>query len=171
MKELIQSIIPVISAFLGAGLTFYFQKKLMSKQLEVNKQIIIFEKKREALAELKSYQMTIVHKLTSLQDLTKDFSEKKIDEKKYKQLTKHKIIFLEDILSKAYTLHDKQLDFYVVGLTVLYQNIENTLKKFLQNDEYNISEKIDFKIKYYDYLIGKSKELLEKIIKIAREEN
>ena len=135
--------------------------------MKKNKEIIKFEKKRESLAELKSYQTTIVHKLTALKDLTKDFSKKKITEDEYKQLTKHKIYFLEDILSKAYTLHNKQLDFYVLGLDVLYQNIENTFKKTLRNDEYNISEKIDYIIKDYDYLIGKSKELSKKIIKIA----
>lgn len=161
MKEIIQSIIPVISAFLGAGLTFYFQKKLMGKQLEVNKQLIIFGKNREALAELKSYQITIVHELTVLKKLTKSFSEKKITKESYEQLTKHKIVFLEDILSKAYTLHNKQLDFYVIGLTVLYQNIENALEKILQNDEYNIN---------YDYLIDKSKKLSDNIINIAKEE-
>ena len=171
MKEIFQSILPVISAFLGARFTFYFQKKLMWNQLEVKKEIIKFEKKRESLAELKSYQTTIVHKLTALKDLTKDFSKKKITEDEYKQLTKHKISFLEDILSKAYTLHNKQLDFYVLGLDALYQNIENTFKKTLQNDEYNISEKIDYIIKDYDYLIGKSKELSKKIIKIAKEES
>lgn len=59
----------------------------------------------------------------------------------------------------------------MLGLDVLYQNIENTFKKTLQNDEYNISEKIDYIIKDYDYLIGKSKELSKKIIKIAKEES
>lgn len=171
MKEIIQSIIPVISAFLGAGLTFYFQKKLTWKQFEIKKELIKFEKKREALEELKSYQTTIVNELTSLQNLTKDFSEKKINEENYKQLTKYKIVLLEDILSKAYTLHNKQLDFYVLGLDALYQNIKNTFKKTLQNNEYNISEKIDYIIKDYDYLIGKSKELSKKIIKIAKEES
>lgn len=168
MKEIFQSI---ISAFLVAGLTFYFQKKLMNKQFEINKQTIKFEKNREALEELKSYQTTIVEELTFLRDLTKDFSEKKITEGKYEQLTEHKIVFLEDILSKAYTLHNKQLDFYVLGLDALYQNIENTFKKTLQNDEYNISEKIDYIIKDYDYLIGESKEISKKIIKIAKEES
>lgn len=170
MKEIIQSILPVISAFLGAVLTFYFQKKLTSKQLEIKKQIIIFEKKREDLSELKSYQTTIVHALTALQKLTTDFSKNKITEEEYKELTKHKIVFLEDILSKAQTLYNKQLDFYVVGLTVLYQNIENTLKITLKNDEYNSSANIDNKIKDYDYLIVQSKNLSEKIIKIAKKE-
>lgn len=171
MKEIIQSILPVISAFLGAGFTFYFQKKLMGKQLEVKKEIIKFEKKREALAELKSYQITIVNELTSLKTLTKNFSEKKIDEGTYKQSTKHNIAFLEDILSKAYTLHNKQLDFYVVGLTVLYRNIEHFLKNNIQNYEYNITEEIDYIIKNYDYYINESNSLLKKIEKIAREEN
>ena len=171
MKEIIQSIIPVVSAFLAAGLTFYFQKKLMNKQLEAKKQIIIFEKKREALAELKSYQTTIVQELTALQSITENFSEKKIAKIKYKQLTTKKILFLKDILSKACVLHNKQLDFYVVGLTVLYQNIENTLNSTFQNDKHNKPEEVANKINNYNYLIRKSKELLEKIIKIAKEEN
>lgn len=37
MKEIIQSIIPVISALLGGGLTFYSQKELINKQFEINK--------------------------------------------------------------------------------------------------------------------------------------
>lgn len=171
MKEIIQSIIPVISAFLVAGLTFYFQKKLMNKQFEINKQTIKFEKNREALEELKSYQTTIVDELTFLRDLTKDFSKKKITEEKYEQLTEHKIVFLEDILSKAYSLHNKQLDFYLIGLTALYQNIENTFKKNLQNDKYNMSEKINHKVRDYDYLIAESKKLTDRIIKVAKEEN
>ena len=176
MKEIIQSIIPVISAFLAAGLTFYFQKKLMNKQFEIKKQEIKFEKNREALEELKSYQTTIVDELTFLRDLTKEFSKKKITEEKYEKLTEHKIVFLKDILSKAYTLHNKQLDFHLIGLTALYQQIENTLKKTLQNDEYNISEKIDLKVKNYDYLIdeydyliGKSKKLSDRIKEKAKE--
>lgn len=79
---------------------------------------------------------------------------------------------MEDILSKAYTLHNKQLDFHMIGLTVLYQNIQNiqnTLKKTLQNDENNISEKIHLKVRNYDYLIGESKKLSNRILKKAKE--
>lgn len=53
MKEIIQSIIPVISAFLGAGLTFYFQKKLTWKQFEIKKELIKFEKKTRSLRRIK----------------------------------------------------------------------------------------------------------------------
>lgn len=169
MKEIIQSIMPVISALLAAGLTFYFQKKLMNKQFEIKKQEIKFEKNREALEELKSYQTTIVDELTFLRDLTKELSKKKITEEKYKQLTEHKIVFLKDILSKAYTLHNKQLDFHLIGLTALYQNIEDSFKKTLQNDKYYMSEKINDKVRHYDYLIAQSKKLKDRIQKKAEE--
>ena len=75
MKEIIQSIIPAISALLGAGLTFYSQKKLMNKQFEINKQKIKFEKNRESLSELKAYQISIIWRLTFLKEQFNMFKE------------------------------------------------------------------------------------------------
>lgn len=37
-------LLPVITAFLGAGLTFYFQKELINKQFEVNKKKLYLNK-------------------------------------------------------------------------------------------------------------------------------
>lgn len=44
MKEIIQSIIPLIAALLGGGLTFYFQKELINKQFEINKKKLYLNK-------------------------------------------------------------------------------------------------------------------------------
>lgn len=170
MKEIIQSIIPVISALLGGGLTFYFQKELINKQFEINKKKIIFEQNRESLAELKSYQSTIIYQLTSLKTETKNFSKNIIDAKTYKHLIEHNIVFLEDIISQAYTLHNKQLDFEVKGLTQLYHDINNFFEDAIQNDKFTDTNMISHIIKTYNSLIKRSKKALKEIIKIASEE-
>ena len=54
MKEILQSIIPVITAFLGAFLTYLAQSKLINKQLTLNKEQIKFTKSRDSLGKLKS---------------------------------------------------------------------------------------------------------------------
>ena len=163
-------LIPVITAFLGAGLTFYFQKELINKQFEVNKKKIIFEQNRESLAELKSYQSTIIYQLTSLKTETENFSKNIIDAKTYKHLTEHNIVFLEDIISQAYTLHNKQLNFEVKDLTQLYHDINNFFENAIQNDKFTDTNMISHIIIRYDSLIKRSKKSLEEIIKIAREE-
>lgn len=170
MKEIIQSIIPVISALLGIGLTFYSQKELINKQFEINKKKIIFEQNRESLAELKSYQSTIIYQLTSLKTETKNFSKNIIDAKTYKHLIEHNIVFLEDIISQAYTLHNKQLDFEVKGLTKLYHDINNFFEDAIQNDKFTDTNMISQIIKKYNSLIKRSKKALKEIIKIASEE-
>lgn len=110
-NETIQAAIAALSALAGSGLTFFAQNLLIKKQFSFNKQKIKFEKNREDLRTLKSYQITIVYELTSLKSKFKDFSKKQIDTKTYKYLTEHNIVLLEDIISKAYILHNKQLDF------------------------------------------------------------
>ena len=66
MKEIIQSIIPAISALLGAGLTYLAQSRLINKQLTLNKKQIRFEKSRDSLGKLKSLHLSIMIILTDL---------------------------------------------------------------------------------------------------------
>lgn len=170
-NETIQAIITALSVLAGSGLTFFAQNLLIKKQFSLNKQKIKFEKNREDLATLKSYQTTIVYELTSLKSRIIDFSKKQIDVKTYKYLTKHNIILLEDIISKAYMLHNKQLDFEVGDLTQLYHDIDTFLKKAIQNDKYTNTGMIAPIIKTCNLLIARSKESLKEIIRIAEEEN
>lgn len=76
MKEILQSIIPVITAFLGAFLTYLAQSKLINKQLTLNKEQIKFTKSRDSLGKLKSLHLSIMFILTDLDIDTRSFKKK-----------------------------------------------------------------------------------------------
>lgn len=77
---------------------------------------------------------------------------------------------MEDIISQAYTLHNKQLDFEVKDLTQLYHDINNFFENAIQNDKFTDINMISHIIKTYNSLIKRSKKALKEIIKIASEE-
>ena len=79
MKEILQSNIPVITAFLGAFLTYLAQSKLINKQLTLNKEQIKFTKSRDSLGKLKSLHLSIMFILTDLDIDTKSFKKNEID--------------------------------------------------------------------------------------------
>lgn len=168
MNEIIQYITPVISAFLGAALTFHFQKKLISRQLEVKKEIIKFEKKREALAELKSYQLRIIHLLIGLNEQDKLLKNNSLPKDNYIEIYDILTEQLYTILNEALTLYNKQLYFQVEGLYDLYLRISYFLSHFLFIDYYTTDINKIYPLKdTYESLINDSKELLDKIIETA----
>lgn len=169
MKEIIQSIIPAISALLGAGLTFYSQKKLMNKQFEINKQKIKFEKNRESLSELKAYQISIIWRLTFLKEQFNMFKEKELKPSTYDLIRKNVGLDLLYMLEKASNLHNKQLDFKVKGLTQLYKDIDVFLSRDIFKNEYVDINKIYPDIHSFDSLIERSEKLLKSILKTAKE--
>lgn len=168
MKEIIQSIIPVISAFSGAVLTFYFQRRLISRQLEAKKEIIKFEKKREALAELKSYQLRIIHLLIILNEQDKLLKNNSLPNDNYIEIYDILTEQLCTIVNEALTLYNKQLYFQVEGLYDLYLRISYFLSHFLFKDFYTTDINKIYPLKdTYESLINESEELLDKIIKTA----
>ena len=116
MKEILQSIIPVITAFLGAFLTYLAQSKLINKQLTLNKEQIKFTKSRDSLGKLKSLHLSIMIILTDLYIDTKSFKKNEIDLKTYESRCNYARDTLTDIISEAFKLYTQQLDFEIEGL-------------------------------------------------------
>lgn len=168
-KEILQSLIAAGSALLGSGLTFLGQSKLANIQSKINKQKIKFEKNRESLAELKAYQLSLIHVLTFLKEQTELFEKNELEQEMYSTLKNIAVQQLNKIIYEATTLNNKQLDFQIEELSELYQDVDVFMCHYLLKDSYTDINKVYPKIDTYDTLISKSKKILDRIKETAKE--
>lgn len=170
MNELLQTTIPVITAFLGAGLTYLAQSRLINKQLTLNKKQIRFEKSRDSLGKLKSLHLSIMIILTDLDIETKSFEKNKIDIETYESRCNYARETLTGIISEAFKLYTQQLDFEIVGLLDFYLEIDAFITRSLFKKPYTSTEKDNIFPTYYsyDFSMKTADKLLSKIEKTAK---
>ena len=169
MKEILQSIIPVITALLGAFLTYLAQSKLINKQLTLNKEQIKFTKSRDSLGKLKSLHLSIMFILTDLDIDTRSFKKNEIDLKTYESRCNYARDTLTDIISEAFKLYTQQLDFEIEGLLDFYLKIDIFITNSLFKKPYTNtkSDKIFSRYYNYDSVIKTAEKLLSRIEKTA----
>jgi hypothetical protein len=169
MKEILQSIIPVITAFLGAFLTYLAQSKLINKQLTLNKEQIKFTKSRDSLEKLKSLHLSIMIILTDLDIETKSFEKDEIDLKTYESRCNYARETLTGIISEAFKLYTQQLDFEIDGLLDFYLEIDTFITRSLFKKPYTSTENDNIFPTYYsyDFSMKTADKLLSKIEKTA----
>ena len=151
MKEILQSIIPVITAFLGAFLTYLAQSKLINKQLTLNKEQIKFTKSRDSLGKLKSLHLSIMFILTDLDIDTRSFKKNEIDLKTYESRCNYARDTLTDIISEAFKLYTQQLDFEIEGLLDFYLEINTFITRSLFKKTCTIAKNDSIFPTYYSY--------------------
>lgn len=170
MKEILQSIIPVITAFLGAFLTYLAQSKLINKQLTLNKEQIKFTKSRDSLGKLKSLHLSIMFILTDLDIDTKSFKKNEIDLKTFESRCNYARSTLTDIISEAFKLYTQQLDFEIEGLLDFYLEIDAFITRSLFKKPYTSAKNDNIFPTYYsyDFSMKTADKLLSRIEKTAK---
>ena len=168
-KGILQAIVPALSVLVGSGLTFFAQSKLINKQSTLNKEQIKFERSRDSLGKLKSFQISIIIILTDLYLETKSLKENEIDQKTYESKYKYLRVDLANIIDEAFKLYTQQLDFEIEGLLSFYLDISGLITDYLFAKP-NLDTKINMKISEslnYDLLIAEGEQLLFRIKKTA----
>ena len=166
-KEILQTIVPALSALAGSGLTFFAQSKLINKQSTLNKEQIKFERSRDSLGKLESFQISIIIILTNLYLETKSFKENEIDQKTYESKYKYLRDNLANIINEAFKLYTQQQDFKIEDLLSFYLDISCLITDY---SEPNLDTKINMKISEslnYDLLIAEGEKLLSRIKRTA----
>lgn len=168
-KGILQAIVPALSALAGSGLTFFAQSKLINKQSTLNKGQIKFERSRDSLGKLKSFQISIMIILTDLHLETKSFKKNEIDQKTYESICTYARNTLTDIISEAFKLYTQQLDFEIEGLLDFYLEIDIFITNSLFKKPYTNtkSDKIFSRYYNYDSVIKTAEKLLSRIEKTA----
>lgn len=168
-KGILQIIVPALSVLAGSGLTFFAQSKLINKQSTLNKEQIKFERSRDSLGKLKSFQLSIMIILTDLHLETKSLKKNEIDQKTYESICTYSRNTLTDIISEAFKLYTQQLDFEIEGLLDFYLEIDVfiTDSLFKKPNTNTKSDKIFSRYYNYDSVIKTAEKLLSRIEKTA----